>query len=176
VAAGRGRVRLIAAGLAAAAILGGLIAAGVSVAPRLDVPTAFWPSQIETVAIDGRPLRVVRVGYNQGLREVETLGGLDGALFVLDHVADTDAGMGTFDTRMPLGVAFFDAAGRFITAIPRPCASRRTVPPSTRPDRGSSRSRPRRTTSPGSTSSSATRWVFSLRSPESPRGHLRGRL
>lgn len=113
-------MRLIAAGLAVAAILVGLIAAGTWVAHRLDVPTAFWLSPIETVSIDGRRLRVVRVSYNQGLREVETLRGLDGALFLLDHVAGTDAGMGMFDTRMPLDVVFFDSAGPFTTRYTMP--------------------------------------------------------
>jgi hypothetical protein len=36
-----GKLRTITAGLAAAAILGGLIAAGAWVAPRLDVPARF---------------------------------------------------------------------------------------------------------------------------------------
>ena len=39
-----GKLRTITAGLAAAAILGGLIAAGAWVAPRLDVPARFWTS------------------------------------------------------------------------------------------------------------------------------------
>ncbi len=127
-AAGRGKLRTIAAGLALVAILVGLIAAGAWVAPRLDVPTEFWLAPIETVWVDGRQLRVVRVGYNQGLREVETLGGLDGALFVLDQVAGTDAGMGMFDTRIPLDVVFFDPAGRFITRYTMPVCESEDCP------------------------------------------------
>ena len=75
---------------------------------------------IESVSIDGRELRVVRVGYTRGLREVESLGGLDGALFVLDEVASTSAGMGMGDTPIPLDVAFFDPAGQFIDRFTMP--------------------------------------------------------
>jgi uncharacterized membrane protein (UPF0127 family) len=90
------------------------VAIGSWVAPRLDVPTQFWLSPIETVSIEGRDLRVVRVRYAQGLRGISTLGGLDGALFALDEVASTQAGMGMFDTLIPLDVVFFDETGRFI--------------------------------------------------------------
>jgi hypothetical protein len=38
--------------------------------PRLGIPSRFWLSPIESVSVDDRELRVVRVGYAQGLREV----------------------------------------------------------------------------------------------------------
>ena len=107
-------------GLLVAAVVAGLLAGGAWLAPRLGVPSQFWLSPMETVSIDGRNLRLVQVSYSQGLRTVETLGGLDGALFELDHVAGTDAGMGMFDTRMALDVVFFDASGRFITRYTMP--------------------------------------------------------
>ena len=101
-------------GLAIASV-GSLIIGAAWIGPRLDVPVEFWLSPVETVSIDGRELRVVRVGYSQGLRGVRTLGGLDGALFVLD--APTRGGMGMFDTRIPLDVVFFDSDGRFIDRL-----------------------------------------------------------
>ena len=106
--------------LVLAAVLAGLITSCAWLVPRLDVPMEFWMPPIESVSIDGRELRVVRVGYTRGLREVESLGGLDGALFVLDEVASTSAGMGMGDTPIPLDVAFFDPAGQFIDRFTMP--------------------------------------------------------
>ena len=63
-----GRPQTTAAGLTTVATVDRLVAAVARVAPRLDVPSRFWSSPIETVSIDGRPLRAVRVGYNQVLR------------------------------------------------------------------------------------------------------------
>jgi uncharacterized membrane protein (UPF0127 family) len=122
------RLRNLVAGLTVAVAIGGLVAVGAWLVPRLDVPSQFWFSPMEAVSIDGRALRVVQVGYNQGLRTVETLGGLDGALFVLDHVADIESGMGMFDTRMALDVVFFDASGRFITRYTMPVCESEDCP------------------------------------------------
>ena len=106
-------MRRVAAGIGLAAVA--IVVLGLLwVAPRVGVPTEFWFSPIETVTVDGRELRVVRVDYAQGLRGVRSLGNLDGALFALDQVAPTDAGMGMDDTLMPLDVVFFDPDGRFI--------------------------------------------------------------
>jgi uncharacterized membrane protein (UPF0127 family) len=96
--------------------------------PRLDIPSRFWLSPIESVSVGDRELRVVRVGYAQGLRDVESLGALDGALFVLDQTAGTDAGMGMYDTRIPLDVVFFDSTGRFIDRFTMPVCSGEICP------------------------------------------------
>ena len=84
------------------------------VVPRLDAPPRFWGSEIETVEVGGRTLRLVRVDYQSGLRGVDSLGGLDGALFVLPRTMSTGHGMGMDRVLMPLDVAFFDPAGRFV--------------------------------------------------------------
>ena len=109
--------------IAAAIVALGLSIVGAAwITPRLDVPTQFWLSPIETVSLEDRQLRLVRVDYAQGLREVATLGGIDGALFVLD--APTTNGMGMFDTRIPLDVVFFGSNGQFIDRFTMPvCAS-----------------------------------------------------
>jgi uncharacterized membrane protein (UPF0127 family) len=102
-------------------VVGGLIAAfALVVSPWLGVPARFWFAPIEAVSIDGRDLRVVRVDYGQGLREVESLGDLDGALFVRSRVAGTDEGMGMEGARMSLDVVFFDADGVFIDRYTMP--------------------------------------------------------
>jgi uncharacterized membrane protein (UPF0127 family) len=93
---------------------------GMWLAQRRGIPSEFWFSPIEVVRIDGHELRVARVGYAQGLREVVSLGELDGALFVLDTPAPSTAGMGMHDTLMPLDVAFFDARGRFVNRYTMP--------------------------------------------------------
>ncbi|HEX5013750.1 MAG TPA: DUF192 domain-containing protein [Candidatus Limnocylindrales bacterium] len=84
------------------------------VVPRFDIPPEFWGSEIETVDVDARELRLVRVDYQDGLRNVASLGGLDGALFVLPRTMTTGHGMGMDRVLMPLDVVFFDAAGRFV--------------------------------------------------------------
>jgi uncharacterized membrane protein (UPF0127 family) len=83
--------------------------------PRLDIPPRFWGSAIETVEVDGRVLRLVHVDYQNGLRGVSSLGGLDGALFVLPRAMSTGHGMGMDRVLMPLDVAFFDPAGLFVS-------------------------------------------------------------
>jgi len=82
--------------------------------PRLDIPPRFWGSEIETVEVDGRTLRLVHVDYQNGLRGVDSLGGLDGALFVLPRTMSNGHGMGMDRVPIPLDVAFFDPAGRFV--------------------------------------------------------------
>jgi uncharacterized membrane protein (UPF0127 family) len=100
----------------------GLILGAAWIGPRLDVPVEFWLSPVESVSVESRELRVVRVGYAQGLRDVPTLGGLDGALFVLD--APTRGGMGMFDTRIPLDVVFFGSNGHVVDRFTMPvCGS-----------------------------------------------------
>jgi uncharacterized membrane protein (UPF0127 family) len=100
------------------------IVVGVWTVPRIGVPGRFWLVPLETVSVAGRDLRVARVTYAQGLREVETLGTLDAALFVLDEPASAEAGMGMDGTRMPLDVVFFDPGGRFLVRHTMPvCAA-----------------------------------------------------
>lgn len=115
-------------------LLVGLALAGVVVAAtagwlasRADVPTQFWLLPLDRVSVGDRELRVVRVTYSQGLRGVSSLGGLDGALFVLDNVASSGSGMGMDDVVIPLDVAFFAPDGRFVERLtmpicdPQPC-------------------------------------------------------
>jgi len=107
--------------LVAIAVTGGLVIWGVAwLVPRIGVPDRFWLSPRETVSVGGRELHVVRVGYATGLRQVPSLGGLDGALFALDRAASPDHGMGMDSTLMPLDVAFFDADGYFIERFTMP--------------------------------------------------------
>ena len=84
------------------------------VVPRLDVPVRFWLSPLSTVSIDGRQLRLVNVGYADGLRNTPSLGALDGALFVLPETMSAGHGMGMDRVLIPLDVVFFDPAGRFV--------------------------------------------------------------
>jgi uncharacterized membrane protein (UPF0127 family) len=84
------------------------------VVPRLDVPMRFWGNPIRTVSVDGRELRVVEVDYASGLRHVDSLLGLDGALFRFAAPLSTGKGMGMAGTLMDLDVVFFDPAGRAI--------------------------------------------------------------
>jgi len=91
-----------------------LFGAGLWATGRLDVPPQFWASDIETVDVDGRQLRLVHVGYADGLRNTPSLGALDGALFVLPETMSAGHGMGMDRVLIPLDVAFFDPAGQFI--------------------------------------------------------------
>ncbi|HET9346267.1 MAG TPA: DUF192 domain-containing protein [Candidatus Limnocylindrales bacterium] len=84
------------------------------VVPRLDVPVQFWASPLRVVTVDGRELRVIEVEYASGLRHVDSLGGLDGALFRFDQPLSTGKGMGMAGTLMDLDVVFFDPEGRAI--------------------------------------------------------------
>jgi uncharacterized membrane protein (UPF0127 family) len=84
------------------------------VGPRLDVPVRFWGSPLRVVTVDGRELRVVEVEYASGLRHVDSLGGLDGALFRFDRPLSIGNGMGMAGTLMDLDVVFFDPEGRSI--------------------------------------------------------------
>src|SRR6187431_2337982 len=105
-------VRRLAVAIVLVTVVVGIQAAWV--APRLDVPVRFWLSPLSTVSIDGRQLRVVHVDYADGLREVPSLGGLDGALFELARTMSTGHGMGMDRVLIPLDVVFFDPAGRFV--------------------------------------------------------------
>ena len=100
----------------------GAVVAGLAlfVSPRLGVPVRFWFAPIESISIGGRDVRVLRVDYGQGLRGVESLGDLDGALFVLNRVAGSDQGMGMEGVTMPLDVVFFDADGRLVDRYTMP--------------------------------------------------------
>jgi uncharacterized membrane protein (UPF0127 family) len=102
--------------LATRIVVVGALVAGLAlfVSPRLGVPVQFWFAPTESISIGGRDLRVLRVAYGQGLRGVESLGDLEGALFVRSRVAGTDEGMGMEGVTMPLDVVFFDADGRFV--------------------------------------------------------------
>jgi uncharacterized membrane protein (UPF0127 family) len=84
------------------------------VGPRLDVPVRFWGSPLPVVTVDGRELRVVEVEYASGLRHVDSLGGLDGALFRFDRPLSIGNGMGMAGTLIDLDVVFFDPNGRAI--------------------------------------------------------------
>jgi len=105
------RARLVIAVVAVVVVVG-LQAAWV--ASRLDIPMRFWLSQLSTISIDGRQLRVVHVDYQSGLREVPSLGALDGALFELPSTMSSGHGMGMDRVLIPLDVAFFDSNGRFV--------------------------------------------------------------
>ena len=84
------------------------------IAPRLDIPVRFWGNPVRVVTVDGRELRVVEVEYQSGLRHVDSLLGLDGALFRFDRPLSTGKGMGMAGTLMDLDVVFFDPDGRAI--------------------------------------------------------------
>jgi uncharacterized membrane protein (UPF0127 family) len=97
-----------------------VLLAGLWLAPRADVPVRFWLSPISVVRVADRELRVVHVEYASGLRHVESLGGLDGALFQFDEPLPTRKGMGMAGTLIPLDVVFFDPAGRAIERFTMP--------------------------------------------------------
>jgi len=104
----RSRVLLLIGAAIAALVVSGWAS------PRVGVPFRFWLSAVRTVTVGDRDLRLVEVTYAQGLRGVEALGSLDGALFVLHAPAGANAGMGMDDVLMPLDVVFFDASGRVV--------------------------------------------------------------
>jgi uncharacterized membrane protein (UPF0127 family) len=69
----------------------------------------------------------------RGLMERRDLGGYDGMLFRFS--SDTDTGFWMKDTPLPLSIAFFDAAGQFVsTADMAPCIHQPSCP-SYAPDR-----------------------------------------
>ena len=70
----------------------------------------------------------MRVNYEEGLREVESLGSLKGALFVLDRPASVESGIGMDDTVIPLDVIFFDPSGRFISRYTMPICEDENCP------------------------------------------------
>lgn len=120
----RGRIE-VGLGIVSAVVL----VAGVAwVVPRQDVPIQFWSSPLRTVRVQDRQLRVVVVSYQTGLRDVPTLGGLDGALFLLDHTVPAGAGMGMDDVVMPLDVVFFGPDGQFIERFTMPLCEEETCP------------------------------------------------
>jgi uncharacterized membrane protein (UPF0127 family) len=105
-------------GVGALAVLAAIAAAWLI--PRLDVPPRFWLSPISDVRIADRRLRVVHVDYASGLRHVDSLGGLDGALFQFERPLPIQKGMGMAGTLIPLDVVFFDADGRAIDRFTMP--------------------------------------------------------
>jgi uncharacterized membrane protein (UPF0127 family) len=108
------RSRRVQGAIAIVAVVVSAIGVVAWVAPRLEVPARFWLAPVSTVRVDDRELRVVEVDYASGLRGVDSLGGLDGALFVLPQVMSEGHGMGMRGTLIDLDVAFFDPDGRFV--------------------------------------------------------------
>jgi uncharacterized membrane protein (UPF0127 family) len=101
--------------------LGGIAASVVVVAmlfgiarwlPRLDIPSRFWQSEIRQVHLDDQALRLVVGNFGNGLRDVPSLGALDGMLFVFE--TDTTAAFGMERVLIPLDVAWFDEGHRLI--------------------------------------------------------------
>ena len=81
--------------------------------PRRALPSRLWGSEIRTIQVAGQPLQVlVAHGFEDGLRGVADLGGLDGMLFVF--AADTTAAFGMDDVPVALDVAWFDRDGQLI--------------------------------------------------------------
>lgn len=113
-------VRRLVLGTILLATLVAAIGSGSWLIPRLGTPASFWFAPIETVFVAGKPLRLVRVEYGQGLRDVPTLGNLDGAIFVFDHALSAENGMGMDAVLMPLDVAFFDPDGHLIDQFTMP--------------------------------------------------------
>ena len=74
-----GRVRLVAVAAIAAVVLVAVTCNLGRSPSRRSSP--LWASPLRVVTVDGRELRVVEVEYASGLRHVDSLGGLDGALF-----------------------------------------------------------------------------------------------
>ena len=75
-------------------VIAGLVLIATWAIPRIGVPAQFWLAPLESVSVGGRELRVARVDDDQGLRDADSLGALDAALFVLDRPASSRAGMG----------------------------------------------------------------------------------
>jgi uncharacterized membrane protein (UPF0127 family) len=89
-----------------------------------NVPEQLGGFELATVALDGRELLVAVADSGElrrrGLMGVETLGDLDGMIFVFDR--DTTGGFWMKDTLVPLDIAFFTAGGAFVDGFSmEPC-------------------------------------------------------
>jgi len=92
----------------------------VATLPAGAVPTGFRAVTLVIIAADGSVHEsCVLVAESdadraRGLMEVDSLGGYDGMLFRFG--APTKSQFFMFHTRLPLSIAFFDAAGAFVSA------------------------------------------------------------
>ena len=99
--------------------------------PIVDVPAVLADFGIGTVRLDGTELLVAIARDSrlrvQGLMGVTDLGSLDGMVFIWDE--DTDSSFWMKDTLIPLDIAWFDAAGRFVSQLTMPpCGDEEVCP------------------------------------------------
>ncbi len=91
---------------------------------ELTVPDVLAAFPVRTITVDGDPWLVAVADTptrrGQGLMNVTDLGSLDGMLFVFPETVT--AAFWMKDTLIPLDIAFFDDAGRFVDKLTmRPC-------------------------------------------------------
>lgn len=95
---------------------------------EIEVPEALEGFAVESVMLDSTELWVAVADTSElrrrGLMHVDDLLGLDGMVFMFDR--DTSSGFWMKDTLIPLDIAFFDVAGRFVDGF--------TMEPCTTPD------------------------------------------
>jgi uncharacterized membrane protein (UPF0127 family) len=90
------------------------------------VPEQLRDFEVSSIALDGQELLVAIADSGelrrQGLMRVETLGDLDGMLFVFER--NTTAGFWMKDTLLPLDIAFFTAEGAYVDSFSmEPCTT-----------------------------------------------------
>jgi uncharacterized membrane protein (UPF0127 family) len=103
----------------------------VTLSPITEVPPVLGDFAIGTVLLDGRELSVAIADTPdlrpRGLMHVTDLGSLDGMIFIWPE--DTESSFWMKDTLLTLDIAWFDAAGRFVSMLTMtPCGEQLDCP------------------------------------------------